>query len=125
MRSVRTNRYKYIRRFLTRQGSDNCDASVSRSLLRECGWDALPVPVESLFDLIFDPNEAANLAADPAYLDVLVGMRARLDRWMKDTQDPALTGKIEPKPGMLISSGDKDLPHGSSIPAETIVLSNL
>ena len=123
MRSVRTSRYKYIRRYLTRRGSDNCDGSVSRILLRQCGWDTRPVPVESLFDLVFDPNEADNLVGDPAHAEVLAGMRSRLERWMKETNDPALTGRIEPKPGMLVSAGDKDLPHGKPIPAETIFLS--
>jgi len=122
MRSVRTNRYKYIRRYLARRGSDNCDASISRTLLRRHGWDDQPRPQESLFDLLFDPHEANDLAGDPAHAAVLAEMRARLARWMQETNDPILTGRIEPKSGMLINGGDKDLPHVKPIPAEPIIL---
>jgi arylsulfatase A-like enzyme len=122
MRSVRTSRYRYIRRHLARRGSDNCDSSVSRSLLRRHGWDERPVPTESLFDLVFDPHEANNLAGDPAHADVLADMRGRLARWMTDTNDPVLAGRIEPQPGMLMRGGDKDLPRGQPVPAEPIIL---
>lgn len=124
MRSVRTSRYKYIRRYLVRRGSDNCDSSISRTLLRRHGWDEQPRPQESLFDLMFDPHEANNLAADPAPAAVLADMRARLARWMQETKDPVLTGRIEPKPGMLVHGGDKDLPHGQPVPAEPIIVEN-
>jgi len=122
MRSVRTERYRYIRRFLQRPGPNNCDSSVSRSLLKSHGWGERPVDAESLFDLMFDPNEACNRAGDPAYADVLADLRVRLDRWMHETDDPALSGRIEPIPGMLIHGGDNDLPHGDPVPAETIYL---
>ena len=121
MRTVRTSRYRYIRRYLIRRGSDNCDASVSRTLLRRYGWDERPVPKESLFDLIFDPQEANNVAADPAYASVLDDMRARLVRWMQETDDPALTGRIEPVPGMLVHAGDKDQPSREAVPATPLV----
>ena len=120
MRSVRTSRYKYIRRYLVRPGSDNCDASVSRSLLREHGWDERSRPRESLFDLMFDPQEANNLAGDLALAEVLADMRARLARWMQETNDPALTGRIEPRPGMIVQSEDKTRP--GRVPAEVILL---
>ena len=118
MRSVRTSRYKYIRRYLVRPGSVNCDASVSRSLLREHGWDERSRPRESLFDLMFDPQEANNLAGDPSLAEVLADMRARLARWMQETNDPVLTGRIEPRPGMIVQSEDKT----QRAPAEVILL---
>jgi arylsulfatase A-like enzyme len=120
MRSVRTSRYKYIRRYLVRPGSDNCDASVSRSLLCQHGWDERSRPRESLFDLMFDPQEANNLAGDPALAEVLADMRARLARWMQETNDPALTGRIEPRLGMIVQSEDKTRP--GRVPAEVILL---
>ncbi|MFM8830411.1 MAG: sulfatase, partial [Spartobacteria bacterium] len=109
MRSVRTGRYKYIRRYLDRPGADNCDSSISRTFLRQHGWDERPRPEESLFDLVFDPHEANNLASDPGHAAVLAEMRARLARWMKETGDPLLSGRIDPKPGMIVRAGDEDL----------------
>jgi arylsulfatase A-like enzyme len=123
MRSMRTSRYKYIRRYLARRGSDNCDSSISRTSLRQHGWDAQPRPMESLFDLMFDPHETNNLAGDPAHAAALADMRARLARVMRETNDPVLAGRIVPKPGMLVNSGDKDLPHGQPAPAEPIIVS--
>ena len=120
MRSVRTSRYKYIRRYLVRPGSVNCDASVSRSLLCQNGWDERSRPSECLFDLMFDPQEANNLAGDPALAEVLADMRARLARWMQETNDPVLTGRIEPRPGMIVQSEDKNRP--GRVPAEVILL---
>lgn len=120
MRSVRTSRYKYIRRYLARPGSDNCDASVSKSLLCQHGWDARSRPRESLFDLMFDPQEANNLAGDPALAEVLADMRARLARWMQETNDPALTGRIEPRPGMIVQCEEKT--RSERVTAEVILL---
>ncbi len=120
MRSVRTCRYKYIRRFLARRGSDNCDASISRTFLRQHGWDDLQRPTESLFDLVFDPHEACNLATDPACAEVLADMRARLARWMRDSDDPALSGRIDPVPGMTVSGRAKGLDPRASVPAEPV-----
>lgn len=122
MRSVRTGRHRYVRRFLKRPGSDNCDKSVSRSLLQRHGWSERPVEDESLFDLVFDPNEACNRAADPAYAGVLADLRARLDRWMRETDDPALTGRLEPRPGMLVSAGDRDGDRKGTQPARAVDL---
>jgi arylsulfatase A-like enzyme len=120
MRSVRTSRYKYIRRYLVRPGSDNCDASVSRSLLCQHGWAERSRPSESLFDLMFDPQEANNVAGDPALAEVLANMRARLARWMHETNDPVLTGLIEPRSGMIVQSEDKT--RSERVPAEVILL---
>jgi len=57
------------------------------------------LPREQLHDLIFDPNEADNLVADPAYADVLDELRARLEDWMRRTDDPLLDGPVAPPPG--------------------------
>jgi hypothetical protein len=57
------------------------------------------VAAEELFDLVFDPLEAANLAADPAHAGVLAELRERLERWMEDTGDPLLAGAVEPEEG--------------------------
>jgi arylsulfatase A-like enzyme len=105
-RAVRTRRYKYIRRF--DNGHDgpvlaNIDDSPSKDLLVEHGLAERPLPEEELYDLVFDPQEAANLAADPAHAGVLAELRARLARWMEDTDDPLLAGAVEPEEGTEIN----------------------
>jgi hypothetical protein len=47
-------------------------------------------PREELYDLTKDPNELKNVASDPAYAAVLVGMRKRLRAWREETRDPWL-----------------------------------
>ncbi len=44
-------------------------------------------PEEELYDLVNDPWEINNLAADPAYQERLAGFRQRLDEWMERTND--------------------------------------
>jgi arylsulfatase A-like enzyme len=105
-RAVRTRRYKYIRRFENGHEGPvlaNIDDSPSKDLLLAHGLAGRVPPGEELFDLVFDPNEAANLAGDPAHVDVLAELRGRLDRWMKDTDDPLLHGPVEPLEGAEIN----------------------
>ena len=45
-------------------------------------------PAEELFDLRKDPHQLANVAADPAYATARKELRARVEKWMKDTADP-------------------------------------
>src|SRR4051794_35961777 len=101
-RAVRTRRYKYIRRF--ENGHDgpvlaNIDDSPSKELLLAHGLADRELADEELYDLVFDPGEAANLAADPAHAGVLAELRERLERWMRDTGDPLLDGPVEPHAG--------------------------
>lgn len=44
-------------------------------------------PAEMLFDLSKDPHEVNNLAADPAYANVLLGMRGALQKKLKSLPD--------------------------------------
>lgn len=111
-RAVRTKRWKYIRRF---DGRDkpvlpNCDNGPSKSVWLNNGWLEAPErrEEEMLFDLIFDPNETNNLVDHPETKDIVADMRARLDRWMRETEDPLLKGDIVPAPeGATISDPDK------------------
>jgi N-sulfoglucosamine sulfohydrolase len=107
-RAVRTRRWKYIRRFDDRISPvlPNCDDSFSKDVWLQHGWrDHPPVP-EQLYDLVFDPNEAHNRADDPSAVDELEDMRARLDRWMRTTDDPLLHGPVPAPPGA--SANDPD-----------------
>jgi len=95
-RCVRTRRWKYIRRFddRSRPVLVNCDSSPTRDVFLAMGWKDRPVAREQLYDLFYDPNESCNLAADSAHAEVVREMSARLDRWMRETDDPLLKGPV-------------------------------
>jgi len=107
-RAVRTGRWKYIRRFGEKRTPvlPNCDDGLSKSLWLEYGWKNMLLPEESLYDLIFDPNEHNNLAADPASKTVLSEMRGRLGRWMHRTGDPLLDGPVPAPHGAQVNNPD-------------------
>ncbi len=107
-RAVRTRRWKYIRRFGERGRPvlPNCDDSPSKDFLLKEGWQISPVPAEALYDLVMDPQEAANLAADPAHAEVLAEMRARLADWMERTADPLLAGPVPAPAGAVVNDPD-------------------
>jgi arylsulfatase A-like enzyme len=93
-RCVRTDRWKYIRRYDNRPHPilPNCDDSASKDLWLNSGWRSAAPDTEQLYDLHLDPNEARNLAAGETHSAVLADMRARLDAWMARTNDPLLKG---------------------------------
>jgi N-sulfoglucosamine sulfohydrolase len=104
-RGVRTERWKYIRRFddYPHPVLANCDDSASKDLWVEHGWGERVVPEERLYDLLFDPNEVDNLAGDPARRGVLAEVRERLEAWMRETDDPLLDGPVSPPEGAMIN----------------------
>jgi arylsulfatase A-like enzyme len=108
-RAIRTGRFKYIRRWGDRRTPvlPNTDDGPSKDLLLRHGWAEREIPGEQLFDLVFDPNEAHNLAPDPAHEQTLDDLRARLEAWMRDTDDPLLAGHVDPPPGVEINGTDQ------------------
>ena len=101
-RAVRTKRYKYIRRFDNGHHGPvlaNIDDSPSKTYLLDHGLAERALAEEELYDLVFDPGEANNVAADPAHAPVLDELRERLRAWMEETGDPLLDGPVEPPPG--------------------------
>jgi N-sulfoglucosamine sulfohydrolase len=108
-RAVRTERWKYIRRFGDRTTPvlPNCDDSPSKDLLLSLGWGEREIAFEQLYDLAFDPNEAANLAQDPAHAHIRRELSERLERWMTDTDDPLLHGDPHPPAGAEINDPDQ------------------
>ena len=108
-RSVRTQRWKYIRRFDHHLGPvlPNCDDSPSKDVLMQYGWKERSRPLEQLYDLIFDPNEACNAANDLSNAIVLEEMRDRLDQWMSRTDDPLLHGPVPAPPGAELNDPDQ------------------
>lgn len=116
-RAVRTDRYKYIRRFNpdhTVPALANVDNSPSKDYMRSQGFDQMQIDQEQLFNLVFDPNERHNLVHSPEYSAVLDEMRGRLDRYMEETDDPMRFGHVPlPKGGFVntLSCADPDSPR--------------
>lgn len=107
MRCVRTDRYKYIRRFdtqHTRVVEANIDDGPSKRFLVDHGLREREPPREALYDLYHDPNEQDNLAADSARQDVREAMVDRLEVWMERTEDPLLEGAVPAPPGADVDS---------------------
>lgn len=104
-RAVRTERWKYIRKFdeYPHPVLANCDDSETKDLLVKAGWGEQVVPEEQLYDLVLDPQEGRNVADDPARADVLAEMRERLDVWMRETDDPLLEGPVDPPEGAIVN----------------------
>jgi len=105
MRSVRTQRWNYVKRFAETDMYMLChtDDSPSKDALMSAGMTDMTAPREALYDLLFDPNETCNRARDEETKDVLQDMRNRLDQWMKDTDDPLLQGPIAPPEGASVN----------------------
>lgn len=90
-RSVRTKRYKYIRRM-------DCnhlrivDPGPTNDWMRSIGFREQPYDNELLYDLWLDPLEIHNCATDPGYNTILEEMRNVLNDWMEQTDDPFRKG---------------------------------
>jgi hypothetical protein len=100
MRCVRTTRWKYIRYFddFELVVQPNIDDGHSKQFLLRHGLaEARHDPAEMLFDLVFDPAERNNLAGRAEYAAVQADLAGRLERWMRETDDPLLRGTV-PKP---------------------------
>ncbi len=103
IRSVRTDRFLYIRNFHPQRPHLQPNAykdgkSIVQTLrsLHETGkLDALSEnllfsptrPAEELYEWTTDRWQQKNLAGDNAHRDTLATLRARLDRWIADTKD--------------------------------------
>jgi arylsulfatase A-like enzyme len=121
-RAVRTTRFKYIRRFDDRRTPvlPNTDDSPSKDVLVGHGWADRPVATEQLYDLVFDPNEAGNLAGDPAYAEVLEDLRERLEAWMRSTDDPLLDGDVGAPQGARANPPDQRSPSEPHAPVNGV-----
>jgi arylsulfatase A-like enzyme len=121
MRAVRSQRWKYIRRFGDRELPvlANVDDGPSKDLLIAAGWADRPLPREELHDLLFDPQEAHDLAGDPTYRPVLEAMRERLEGWMRDTADPLLDGPVPaPEDAVLNDPGQRSAAEAPALEPE-------
>lgn len=105
-RAVRTDRFKYIRRFNpdhTVPALANIDNSPSKDYMLTRGLKEMQIEQEQLFDLALDPNECCNRVGDPAYTEALEEMRGRLDRFMRETADPLLKGPVSLPKGAFVN----------------------
>jgi len=96
MRCIRTDRWKYIRRFHPRPQPflPNCDDGLSKSEWLDAGWrEREENAPEQLYDLLFDPNERCNLAGRPETVEIQQELSASLLDWMKRTNDPLQKGE--------------------------------
>lgn len=102
IRSVRTERWKYIRNFLPErpylQPNAYKDKKPCLIALREAESAGQLDKIQSLlfaetraseelYDLEADPWEVHNLANDAAHAKTLEGLRTKLERWMEQTND--------------------------------------
>lgn len=100
IRSVRTERFKYIRNFhpeipyMQHSGYKKSSypvETVMKVLHARGEWDspfmASNRPKEELYDLQADPFEMSNLASNPDYAERLQLMRNDLNRWIRETGD--------------------------------------
>ncbi|HPP31123.1 MAG TPA: sulfatase [Soehngenia sp.] len=100
VRSVRTERYKYIKYFdneYLKINKSNIDTSPVKDFYMENGLNELKKEEEYLFDLYYDVFEKNNLVGKDEYQDILNFMRNKLDEFMINTDDPLLSGPIEIK----------------------------
>ncbi|MEK6793316.1 MAG: sulfatase [Spirochaetota bacterium] len=116
MRSVRTKEHLYIRRFKERNRPvlPNCDDSPSKDVWMEHGWPRSSLASEQLYDLISDPNETNDRCGDDAYAEIRAAMRARLEKYMKRTDDPLLAPSIPLPMGVIINDEDDLQPDATT-----------
>lgn len=97
LRSVRTERYKYIRRHFP-SGPRMRHCGPTTPVMEAAGWYDRDLGTDELFDLYLDPMEACNRADDPGYAAIKAGLAARLEAWMAETGDPFPEGAFPDPP---------------------------
>lgn len=113
MRSVRTQRYNYIRIFDEdlRVPLANIDEGRAKTELLGTDWAGKPREPVQLYDLFHDPGETNNLCNDPKYRGVRDDMERRLLRWMEATEDPLLLGPLETPAAAVINTRESVNPE--------------
>jgi arylsulfatase A-like enzyme len=95
IRSIRTEKYKYIRNYEKRPFwfPPNVDSGSMGGYTKEWYRQNHPEvfkmdrPSEFLFDLVTDPLEKNNLIGSKYYSEIQKGLKERLEKWMESTGD--------------------------------------
>jgi N-sulfoglucosamine sulfohydrolase len=114
VRSVRSERYKYIRNLQPDPPFRNIITEQKDGLIRSWlarGGEAaararmyLERPAEELYDLRSDPNELNNLASEPALRPLLAGLRRRLEDWMQRQGDEGVATEMRARERQMSGS---------------------
>ena len=96
LRAVRTERYKYVRRYgeESSRAYFNTDGGEIFKFLIKHGYDKLEIPEEQLFDLYFDTQESCNVIGNSNYTKIADELRLKLKNWQVRTSDPILTDSV-------------------------------
>jgi N-sulfoglucosamine sulfohydrolase len=122
VRAVRTKEHLYVRNFRPNRWPagdpevwkavgpfGDCDGSPSKEFILEhrdqpglekffaLGFGKRPA--EELYDLSRDPEQIVSVAGRAEYSDTRKRLRAALDKWMKETQDPRANSESDPWDG--------------------------
>jgi len=99
IRSVKTNRYKYIKYYDDYDliNRSNIDSSITKDFYMNNGLSEIKKNREQLFDLYYDPNEKNNLIDDDDYESIKVAMRNQLEKHLNDSDDYLVNGLIRIK----------------------------
>ncbi|MBC2593453.1 sulfatase [Ruficoccus amylovorans] len=117
IRSVRTERYRYIRNYLTDrplmqpQYRDQTECYLEYRRLwaegrlndEQAPYAGDARPAEELYDHAADHDEVHNLVGDPCYEDIREQLSATLERWIIETNDRGRTGESDQQLRALIN----------------------
>ncbi|MDA3872686.1 MAG: sulfatase [Kiritimatiellae bacterium] len=114
-RSVRSKRFNYIK-LMSSYGKmvlPNIDDSPSKDVWLAHGYAERALDRVQLYDLVLDPQERHNVADNPQYAEILKEMDARLERWMRKTNDPLLNGPLTIPVGSKVNPVSGASPGGA------------
>jgi arylsulfatase A-like enzyme len=113
-RSIRTDRWLYIRRFgnRTKPVLPNIDQSPALDWLMEHEWHNSRVPSTQMYDNAIDPQQYVNIAGSTATRGIEAAMEDRLVAWMRTTGDPLLDGPVPLPPGARVNLASDRNPDG-------------
>jgi len=108
LRCIRSERYKYIKFYddYDQYVLSNIDDSPEKELMVNNGFISDSREKEMLFDLYLDPEERVNRINDMRYSEIKNDLLARMNKWMTDTNDPLVKGRIIPPKGALVNALD-------------------
>lgn len=94
MRAIRTDRYKLIGNFSRGRRSNAPACSGGRAVSDTGTFYFVDRPDYELYDVKEDANEMNNLSGLSDYQGVETELKHRLNRWLRETDDPILTNSI-------------------------------